>query len=66
MDECPNCKISWEGNEVNVMMVEYPPGHKERYDGISEYVCFSCRARVGRWTGKVLEEGEYEKRLGRS
>ena len=45
------------------IMVEYSYAHPERYDGISELKCKHCNRRYGRWTGKELKEGEYEKRL---
>lgn len=44
--------------------IEYPYGHPERYDGISEFLCDSCNARWGRWSGKELKDGECEKRFG--
>lgn len=45
-----------------IVLVEYPPEHPERYDGISEIVCMTCAKRVGRWSGKELGPDEYEKR----
>ena len=36
----------------------------EDYDGVSEWQCEKCGVRVGRWTGKVLAEGELEPRYG--
>lgn len=47
-----------------VIGVEYPYGSPERYDGVSEWQCPDCGRREGRWTGKVLEDGEIEKRFG--
>jgi len=44
--------------------VEYPYGHAERYDGVSENMCPACGVRVGRWSGKVLTNGECEPRYG--
>ena len=44
--------------------VEYPYDHPERYDGVSENRCPDCGVRVGRWTGKVLTDGESEPRFG--
>ena len=55
------CKKCGSGN---IIMVEYDPGHPERYDGVSEIVCQDCGARFGRWSGKELGEGEVEKRGG--
>lgn len=46
-------------------MVEYDMMHPEYYDGISEILCDDCHARFGRWAGKELAEGEYEKRYGK-
>jgi len=46
-------------------MVEYAYGEPEHYDGVSEIVCNTCKARFGRWSGKELAEGEVEKRYGR-
>jgi hypothetical protein len=47
-----------------VIGVEYSHGSPQRYDGVSEYMCPSCGRREGRWTGKVLAEGEEELRFG--
>lgn len=44
--------------------VEYSWDSPEHYDGVSEYRCQACGGRYGRWTGKVLAEGELEKRYG--
>ena len=44
--------------------VEYAYGSPEHYDGISEWECLACGTRVGRWSGKKLEEGVLEKRFG--
>lgn len=46
-------------------MVEYDGMHPEHYDGISEIDCNDCGARIGRWSGKELAEGEVEKRGGK-
>lgn len=43
-----------------VVGVEYAGG----FDGISEWMCPVCGRREGRWTGKVLGEGETEPRYG--
>lgn len=48
----------------NIIGVEYPYGHPDRYDGISEWRCPACGAREGRWSGKTLAEGETEPRRG--
>ena len=39
--------------------VEYK-GTKEDYDGVSEYQCKKCGTSVGRWSGKILKDGELE------
>ena len=44
--------------------IEYLYTHKEHYDGISEYKCAKCGTRYGRWTGKILKDGECEKIFG--
>ena len=59
--ETQTCKKC--GSE-NIIMVEYAYGTPERYDGISEIDCRDCGARVGRWSGKELADGELEKRFG--
>jgi DNA-directed RNA polymerase subunit RPC12/RpoP len=56
---CPTCgKESW-------IIVEYGYPHPEAYDGASEYRCLECGTRIGRWTGKILADGEWEKRFGK-
>ncbi len=40
--------------------VEYLGG----YDGVSEWLCPDCGVRVGRWSGRVLSDGETEQRYG--
>jgi hypothetical protein len=44
--------------------VEYGYPCPERYDGVSEWKCRACGARWGRWTRKLLKDGELEKRYG--
>ena len=50
----------------DVVMIEYSWDSPERYDGISEYECLdgNCAQREGRWSGKILQDGEIEKRYG--
>lgn len=55
--KCPKCSEQMIG-------VEYGYPHPQRYDGISEWLCETDSIRVGRWTGKILVEGEFEPRLG--
>lgn len=62
MDRCPKCDADWEKEPPTGC--EYAYGSPERYDGVSEWWC-KCGARIGRWTGKVLDEGEIEPRYGR-
>lgn len=44
--------------------IEYRYDHPEYYDGISEYRCQICKTRYGRWSGRILKDGEFEKRFG--
>ncbi len=48
----------------NITLIEYSHTNPEHYDGTSEILCNDCGARFGRWTGKELKEGEFEKRYG--
>lgn len=50
----------------NVILVQYNWDHPEHYDGASEVECRDCGARFGRWSGKLLAEGEAEPRSGHS
>lgn len=43
-----------------VIGIEYQGG----YDGVSEWRCPDCGRREGRWSGKVLQDGETEPRYG--
>lgn len=56
---CKKC-----GSE-NILMVEYDPMMPKHYDGISEIRCNDCGVRIGRWSGRELQEGELEPRGGR-
>ncbi len=58
-EKCKKC-----GSE-NIVMVEYTPESPEHYDGVSEIECSDCKARIGRWSGKELKDGEVEFRGGR-
>ena len=60
--ECPACD---NADRTQIIAVEYPYGHPYRYDGISEYRC-PCGCRWGRWTERILEDGEWEKPFGRA
>lgn len=54
---CPNCGLAMVG-------IEYPYGHPQRYDGVSEWNCPPCGLRFGRWTYQQLADGQYECRYG--
>lgn len=60
MEKCKKC-----GSE-NIVAIEYSWDSPEHYDGVSEIQCNDCHVRFGRWTGKELAEGEWEKRGGRT
>ena len=67
---CPVCQSDGQGEPIpntdrfygRHIGIEYGYGHPERYDGVSEWRCADCGARWGRWSGKVLKEGESERR----
>jgi hypothetical protein len=48
----------------HLIAVEYEYGHPGRYDGISEYLCTDCGLRRGRWSNRILEGDDYERRYG--
>lgn len=52
--------------EIQPIGVEYSYDSKNHYDGLSEYLCPSCGRREGRWTGKVLGDGESEPPYGKA
>lgn len=56
--KCPAC-----GATTNLTGVQYQ-GTYEDYDGVSEWLC-KCGTRWGRWTGKILIDGDIERRYGR-
>ena len=56
-----NCPIN---KKHKIIHIEYGYGDPYRYDGISEIECIDCGKRYGRWTGKILEEGEQEPPYG--
>lgn len=58
-EKCKKC-----GSE-NIIMGEYDLMHPEHYDGVSEIECLECGVRIGRWSGKELTQGEFEKKYGR-
>jgi len=57
-EKCEKC------GSKNIGFVEYHHSHPEHYDGVSEIVCQDCHARFGRWSGRELAKGEFEKRYG--
>lgn len=57
-EPCSECG----GNEW--VGVEYAYGHAERYDGVSEWRCADCGSRFGRWSHRLLLDGDVEKRWG--
>jgi len=58
-----NCPIN---KKHNIVMIEYGYGDPYRYDGISEIACIDCDKRYGRWSNKILEDGEQEPPYGDS
>lgn len=44
--------------------VEYAYNDPNHYDGVSEWWCKACGIRIGRWSGKHLGDGDYEKPYG--
>jgi len=58
-DTCQDC-----GEHGSIICVEYYYTSKNRYDGVSEFMCGSCGARRGRWSNKLLKKGEEELRYG--
>lgn len=66
---CPHCAAQLNDEDEGrvysrVVGVEYPYGHPDRYDGVSEWLCPDCGVREGRWTGRVLGDGDTEPRHG--
>ena len=53
---CPN------GEEHEIVLVEYHGLDPHHYDGVSEIKCLTCGRRTGRWCGNRLEEDEVEPR----
>ena len=56
---CPTC------GKPFTLHAEYMHSSEYHYDGISEHKCDPCNLRIGRWSGKVLKDGEYEYPFGR-
>ena len=60
-----HCRVNGRrGPFSRLVGIEYVHSMPEHYDGISEWLCSSCKTRWGRWTGKKLESGELEPRYG--
>lgn len=57
--KCPACGSN------NTLLIQYPFEHPAHYDGVSEIDCRDCGARYGRWSGKILNDGEFEKPYGK-
>ncbi len=55
---CPQC-----GKQL--IAIEYPYDHPDFYDGVSEWACIPCGYHRGRWSGKLLGDGETEPKYGR-
>ena len=48
----------------NMIGIEYEYTHAQYYDGISEWMCMTCKRRWGRWTGHELKTCQFEPRYG--
>lgn len=55
MKTCPKC------NGDAIVAIEYDYGSKYRYDGVSEFMCFDCKYRQGRFCGQELHGKEVER-----
>ena len=55
MENCPKC----EG--TTIIGVEYAYTCKQRYDGVSEWLCNDCQYRQGRWCEQELTGNEVER-----
>lgn len=65
---CEGCGADLKGvnGYVRCIGIEYSYDSPDHYDGISEYCCPDCGRREGRWTGKVLRDGESEPLFGKT
>lgn len=52
---CGSCE-----GKVEAIAVEYAYDDCNHYDGISEWECVQCGRREGRWSGRILKDGESE------
>lgn len=68
---CPNCSCDLRGEEIPEKDRRFYGGkthfrrgiavqYQDGYDGVSEYRCPDCGCREGRWSGRILAEGEFE------
>jgi len=58
-EKCGKCGgTEWIG-------VEYSWDSPQHYDGVSEWKCKQCGTRYGRWSNKILKDGEVEERYGK-
>lgn len=58
LQQCPICGCT------KLNLIEYAYDHPEHFDGVSEIVCTNCQKRFGRWSGRELKAGEFEKHFG--
>ena len=49
---------------TRVIGIQYGYTNPDHYDGVSEWRCPDCGRREGRWSGRVLADGESEPRFG--
>lgn len=56
-NRCPECDTELGG-------VEYRYDDPDHYDGVSEWACPLGHIRYGRWSGKILKDGDWEGRYG--
>lgn len=75
-DKCSDCMpqeeiADWWLKKLNLAVskereriVDRIKEQAELYNGVSEYFCPDCKIRIGRWSGKVLKDGEVETRFG--
>jgi hypothetical protein len=53
-----------ECGEKDWLGCQYGHDNPNHFDGVSEWRCMRCGARFGRWTKRLLEEGEAEPPYG--
>ena len=63
--DCPGCGVNLAApGGSRVIGVQYSYDSPNHYDGVSEWRCPDCDLREGRWSGKILKDGESEPRYG--